>query len=87
MKTEEAKFQYCDKISSTIFKTDIVEQNMNAFDAGAQFITERAYNKERMQRLFSHICEIAGHSLLENDMHEIIHILTADEYEQSNSAV
>ena len=83
MKTEEAKFQYCDKISSTILKTDIVEQNMNAFDAGAQFITDSAYDKERMQMLFSFILGLIGEPLLDNDMHEIIHILTSDEYENN----
>jgi hypothetical protein len=40
MKTiKEAKCKYCEKTASspTMLKTDIIEQNMNAFDAGVEF--------------------------------------------------
>ena len=40
MKTiEEAKYDYCDnlKMSPLTTKMDIIEQNMNAFDAGVEF--------------------------------------------------
>jgi hypothetical protein len=76
MKTEEAAQQNQDK-----YGDDPHGIGYEAFKEGAQFIIDRAYDKERMQRLLSHVCELTGHSLLENDMHEIIHILTADEYE------
>jgi hypothetical protein len=79
MKTEEAAQKY--RISFAAEGSHMERCSDLSFRAGAQFIIDRAYDKERMQRLFSHVCELTGHSLLENDMHEIIHILTSDKYE------
>ena len=51
MKTiEEAKIKYCEKIASspTLLRMDIIEQNMNAFDAGVEFAQQWINPKKQM---------------------------------------
>jgi len=50
-----------------------------SFHAGAKYLIDRAYDKERIQMLFSHIVETTGGILLENELFHIIYILTSDE--------
>ena len=77
MKIEEAAKAHSHKGQYGVWK----ENAETSFIAGANFITDRAYDKERIQRLISHIYEATGHTPLESDMHEVIHILTSEQYE------
>lgn len=50
-----------------------------SFHAGAKYLIDRAYDKERIQMLFDHIVDTTGGMLLENELFHIIYILTSDE--------
>jgi len=81
MKIEQAAKEYASgsemELLRKFYSVTVID-----FKAGAKFITDRCYDKERIQKLFSYLCETTGHAPLESDMHEIIHILTSEQYEE-----
>ena len=89
MKIEEAAKAHCknevhdgeDNDALFVSRLGMNQVIKRSFTEGAKFITDRCYDKERIQRLISHIYEATGHTPLESDMHEIIHILTSEQYE------
>ena len=81
MKVEQASLENSKKHYIMAFSEELHRDADMDFRAGAKFITDRCYDKERIQRLISHIYEATGHTPLESDMHEIIHILTSEQYE------
>jgi len=89
MKIEEAAKSHCknevhdgeDNDALFVSRLGMNQIIKRSFTEGAKFIINRCYDKERIQKLFSYLCETTGHAPLDSDMHEIIHILTSEQYE------
>ena len=80
MKTiEEAKIKYCEKIESSpaMLRVDIIEQNMNAFDAGVEFAQRWIPVEEELPEIGEKVqvkllIEIIGHKTTDIDHDRLI---------------